>query len=69
MRASASEAPPGGKGTSTRTGLVGQWDYMGTTTIKGVSYKVYNASNSNARNRGHIGFSHFYPQLFSPFPD
>ncbi len=31
------------------TGLAGQWDYMGTTTANGATYKVYNQSTTGAQ--------------------
>ena len=36
-------------GTVGNTGLAGQWDYMGTTTIGGTVYKVYNSNNTAAQ--------------------
>ncbi|OYU30400.1 MAG: hypothetical protein CFE39_13655, partial [Comamonadaceae bacterium PBBC2] len=36
-------------GTVGNTGLTGQWDYMGTTTIGGTVYKVFNSSNTAAQ--------------------
>jgi len=35
--------------TEGNTGLAGQWDYMGTTTANGASYKVYNHSTTGAQ--------------------
>ena len=31
------------------TGLAGQWDYMGTTTANGATYKIYNQSTTGAQ--------------------